>query len=116
VDAHTRFCAAIPIQAKSDVFKTLTFAIDVEAKRIGYYPSLLHSDRGTEFVNSELSKYCHEHIIWQRFSDAYTPQQNGLAERFNRTIIEALKTNLADSGLPKNLWHEVLSSKSNTGT
>ncbi|PLW56691.1 hypothetical protein PCANC_05107 [Puccinia coronata f. sp. avenae] len=78
--------------------------------KIGYYPSVLHSDRGTEFANLELGKYCHEHIIRQRFSDAYTPQQNGLAERFNRTIIEALKTNLADSGLPKNLWHEVLSS------
>jgi transposase InsO family protein len=109
VDSNTRFCAAIPLTTKSEVFVRLTRAIDVEAKRLGYYPSILHSDRGTEFTNSDLSKYCDEHIIRQRFSDAYTPQQNGLAERFNRTILESLRTIILDSGLRQNLWNEILS-------
>ncbi|KNZ60244.1 hypothetical protein VP01_158g13 [Puccinia sorghi] len=58
VDSNTRFVAAIAITSKSNVFATLTYAIDVEAKRLGYYPSVLHSDRGTEFTNQELSDYC----------------------------------------------------------
>jgi hypothetical protein len=70
---------------------------------------VIHSNRGTEFVNSELNKYCKEHVIRQRFSDAYTPQQNGLAEQFNQTILESLWTIILDSGLWKNLWNEVLS-------
>jgi transposase InsO family protein len=81
----------------------------VEAKQLGYHPSILHSDRGTEFVKSALNKYCEEQVIRQRLSDAYTPQQNGLAERFNRTILESLRTLILDSGLRQNLWNKVLS-------
>jgi hypothetical protein len=109
VDANTRFVAAIPLVTKSDTFKTLTHVINLEAKRLGYYPSILHSDRGTEFKNAELDRYCQEHVIRQSFSDAYTPQQNGLAERFNQTILESLRTVLLDSGLKATLWNEILS-------
>ena len=42
-------------------------------------------------------------------SNPYTPQQNGLAERYNRTLLESLRTILEDSQLKKNLWSEVLS-------
>lgn len=108
VDAFSRFCSAIPIKAKSDVFLTLTSVIASEAKRFGYHPSIIHSDRGTEFINTSLEDYCRRNIIRQRFSDAYTPQQNGLAERFNRTILEALRTILVDSGFRLNLWNEVI--------
>lgn len=110
MDGYTRFVAAIPLTTKSEVFSTLSRAIEIEAKRLGYYPSVLHSDRGTEFLNAQYKEFCKQNIIRQRFSDEYTPQQNGLAERFNRTIIESLRTVMLDSGLKPNLWNEVLSS------
>ena len=81
VNCCTGFCAAIPICAKSNVYAALTFALDVEAKRFGYYPTIIHSDRGTEFTNAEFEMYCNRNTIRQRFSNAYTPQQKGLAER-----------------------------------
>ncbi|KNZ48603.1 hypothetical protein VP01_553g1 [Puccinia sorghi] len=62
VDGNTRFCSAIPIKTKSDVFSALTYVIDAEAKRIGYYPSIIHSDRGTEFINASLGDYCRANI------------------------------------------------------
>ncbi|KNZ53201.1 hypothetical protein VP01_3309g2 [Puccinia sorghi] len=95
LDSNTRFVAAIPLVSKSD--------------RLGYYPSILHSDCGTEFFNLELGEYCRKNLIRQRFSDEYTPQQNGLTKRFNRTVIESLRTVMLDSGLRPNLWNEVLS-------
>ncbi|KNZ46513.1 hypothetical protein VP01_71g6 [Puccinia sorghi] len=55
-----------------------------------------------------MDAYCNDHCIRQTYSDAYTPQQNGLAERFNRTILESLRTILLDSGLPRHFWNEVL--------
>ncbi|KNZ54133.1 hypothetical protein VP01_3031g1 [Puccinia sorghi] len=92
----------------------LKYALEVEAKRIGYYPLIIHSDRGTEFVNEAMDLFCRTNAIKQTFSDAYTPQQNGLAERFNRTILESLRTILHDSGIRKNLWNEILSASTLT--
>ncbi|KNZ50634.1 hypothetical protein VP01_431g8 [Puccinia sorghi] len=112
VDSCTRFCAAIPLKAKSDVAESLPFLIDVEAKRFGHHPTILHSDRGSEFINSALKEYCENHLIKQRTSDAYTPQQNGLAERFNRTILESMRTILEDSGVNKKYWNEIASNSS----
>ncbi|KNZ60792.1 hypothetical protein VP01_149g1 [Puccinia sorghi] len=108
VDSHTRYCSATPLTLKSDVFETLTTIIDFEAKRFGYYPSILHSDRGGEFINSSMEAYCKEHLIKSRTSDPYTPQQNGLAERHNRTIVESLRTILTDSDLSKKYWSDVV--------
>ncbi|KNZ45691.1 hypothetical protein VP01_78g1 [Puccinia sorghi] len=110
VDGYTRFVAAVPLTSKSEVFSTLSQVINIEAKRLGYYPSVLHSDRGTEFLNAQVGEFCRTNVIRQRFSDEYTPQQNGLAERFNRTVIESLRTVMLDSGLKPNLWNEVISS------
>ncbi|GJR61550.1 retrovirus-related pol polyprotein from transposon TNT 1-94 [Tanacetum coccineum] len=44
-------------------------------------------------------------VLKQEFSNARTPQQNGVAERMNRTLIEAARTMLADSHLPTTFWH-----------
>lgn len=108
VDSCTRFCAAIPLRSKSDVAESIAQAIDLESRRFGYYPTVIHSDRGTEFINKHLLDFCNKHLIRVRYSDAYTPQQNGLAERFNRTILESVRAILKDSGLNKRLWNEVV--------
>lgn len=83
VDGNTRFVSAIPLTAKSEVCLNLSCLIDVESKRLGYYPSVLHSDRGTEFINAGMEDFCQKNVIHQRFSDEYSPQKNGLAKRFN---------------------------------
>jgi hypothetical protein len=65
VNSNTRFVSAIPLVSKVDVFSSLSRLLNVEAKRLGYYPSVLHSDRGTKFVNSNLENYYKEHVIQQ---------------------------------------------------
>jgi transposase InsO family protein len=102
VNSYSRYVSDLPLVSKGDVFGALSQVLDVEAKRFGYHPSVLHMDCGTEFVNTHMNQYCSKHVIRQHFLDAYTPQQNGLAERFNRTI-------LLDSSLRKNLWNEIMS-------
>ncbi|GKE59198.1 reverse transcriptase domain-containing protein, partial [Tanacetum coccineum] len=51
-------------------------------------------------------EFCREKGIKQEFSNARTPQQNGVAERMNRTLIKAARTMLADSHLPTTFWAE----------
>nr|GEU49540.1 probable protein phosphatase 2C 9 [Tanacetum cinerariifolium] len=61
-------------------------------------------DNGTEFKNKEMNQFCKKQGIKREFSVARIPQQNGVAERKKRTLIEAARTMLADSKLPTTFW------------
>ncbi|GJS06710.1 putative ribonuclease H-like domain-containing protein [Tanacetum coccineum] len=65
-------------------------------------------DNGTEFKNSVMNQFCEMKGIKREFSVARTPQQNGVAERRNRTLIEAARTMLVDSKLPITFWAEAV--------
>ncbi|GJY56587.1 putative ribonuclease H-like domain-containing protein [Tanacetum coccineum] len=65
-------------------------------------------DNGTEFKNREMNEFCGLKGIKREFSVARTPQQNGVAERKNMTLIEAARTMLADSLLPTVFWAEAV--------
>ncbi|GJR41805.1 putative ribonuclease H-like domain-containing protein [Tanacetum coccineum] len=69
----------------------------------------MRSDNGTEFKNRDMLEFCGNKGIKQEYSNARTPQQNGVAERMNRTLIEAARTMLADSLLPTTFWAEAVS-------
>ncbi|GJX63298.1 putative ribonuclease H-like domain-containing protein [Tanacetum coccineum] len=69
---------------------------------------IIRCDNGTEFKNRVMSEFCEQKGIKREFSVARTPQQNGVAERRNRTLIEAARTMLADSKLPTTFWAEVV--------
>ncbi|XP_075483610.1 uncharacterized protein LOC142523763 [Primulina tabacum] len=66
------------------------------------------SDRGTEFLNKYLSSYLEDHGIKHELSAARSPQQNGVAERRNRTLKEAARTMLAESGISQRFWAEAI--------
>ncbi|GKC14022.1 putative ribonuclease H-like domain-containing protein, partial [Tanacetum coccineum] len=59
-------------------------------------------------LNKEMNQFCEMKGIKREFSVARTPQQNGVAERKNKTLIEAAKTMLADSKLPTIVWAEAV--------
>ncbi|GJR82683.1 putative ribonuclease H-like domain-containing protein [Tanacetum coccineum] len=65
-------------------------------------------DNGTEFKNHAMNELCAKKGIKREFSMARTPQQNGVAERKNKTLIEAARTMLADSLLPIPFWAEAV--------
>ncbi|GJX83353.1 ribonuclease H-like domain-containing protein, partial [Tanacetum coccineum] len=65
-------------------------------------------DNGTEFKNSDMNQFYELKGIKREFSVARTPQQNEVAERKNRTLIEAARTMLANSQLPTTFWAEAI--------
>ncbi|GKD97884.1 putative ribonuclease H-like domain-containing protein, partial [Tanacetum coccineum] len=69
---------------------------------------VIRCDNGTEFKNKEMNQFCERKCIKREFSVARTPQQNRVAERKNRTLIEAARTMLADSKLPTTFWDEAV--------
>ncbi|GKE13668.1 putative ribonuclease H-like domain-containing protein, partial [Tanacetum coccineum] len=69
---------------------------------------VIRCDNGTEFKNRVMNQFCEMKGIKREFSVARTPQQNGVAERKNKTLIEAARTMLADSKLPTTFWTEAV--------
>jgi transposase InsO family protein len=94
------------LKAKSEVFnKFKEFKVLVEnlsEKKI----KILRSDNGGEFTSDEFKAFCKEVGIKRELSTPYNPQQNGVAERKNRTIMEAIKAMIHDQDLSMHLWAE----------
>nr|GEY61697.1 retrovirus-related Pol polyprotein from transposon TNT 1-94 [Tanacetum cinerariifolium] len=69
---------------------------------------IIRCDNGGEFRNKEINDFCSQKGIKREFSNARTPQQNGVAERRNRSLIEVARTMLADAKLPVTFWAEAV--------
>jgi transposase InsO family protein len=78
----------------------------------GHQVQRLRCDNGSEYINADLADFCREKGIKLETTVRYTPQQNGAAERLNRTLMEKVRPMLADSSLPKYLWAEAVATAS----
>jgi transposase InsO family protein len=67
---------------------------------------ILRSDNGGEYTSKEFVNFCKDVGIKRELTTPYNPQQNGVAERKNRTIMEVVKTMIHDQDLPMCLWEE----------
>ena len=68
----------------------------------------LRTDNGGEFKSDEFVKFCRERGIRREYTAPYSSEQNGIAERMNRTIQERVVSMLQHSGLSDGFWAEVL--------
>ena len=66
----------------------------------------LRSDHGGEYTSTQFEAFCKEAGIKRELTTPYNPQHNGVVERKNRTIMEAVKTVIHDQDLPMHLWVE----------
>ena len=105
---YTRFCWWEPLQKKSQAFSKLQ-AFNVMAKnQFGKAIRKLWSGNGGEFNSQEAKSWMQEEGIQWELSVAYTPEQNGVSERSNRTLLEKACTQLIQVCLPATLWGESL--------
>ena len=66
----------------------------------------LRSDNGGEYTSKEFEAFCKEAVIKRELTTLYNPQQNGVVEIKNRTIMEEVNTMIHDQDLPMHLWDE----------
>ncbi|GJZ43343.1 putative ribonuclease H-like domain-containing protein [Tanacetum coccineum] len=108
-DDYSRFSWVFFLATKDETSGILkTFITGIE-NQINHKVKIIRCDNGTEFKNNDMNQFCGIKGIKREFSIARTPQQNGVAERKNRTLIEAARTMLADSLLPTTFWAEAVS-------
>lgn len=108
IDDFSRKIVIYAIKNKSQVFdcfvKYKNYAENLLDKRI----KTLRTDNGSEYCNHKFNQICESNGIVHQKSCVYTPQQNGLSERYNRTIVERARCLLFDSSLPRNFWAEAV--------
>jgi len=86
-----------------NVFRSFKNSVEKESRT---YLGGLRTDRGGEFNSNEFKNFCVEHGIRRQLTAAFTPQQNGVAERKNRTIMNMVRSMLTEKKLPKIFWPE----------
>ncbi|GKB85503.1 putative ribonuclease H-like domain-containing protein [Tanacetum coccineum] len=107
-DDFSRFSWVFFLGTKDETSGILkTFIIEIE-NQLDHKVKVIRSDNGTEFKNSIMNQFCEIKGIKREFSVARTPQQNGVVERKNRTLIKAVRTMLVDSKLPTTFWAEAV--------
>ncbi|GJZ74123.1 putative ribonuclease H-like domain-containing protein [Tanacetum coccineum] len=107
-DDFSRFSWVFFLATKDETSEILkTFITGIE-NLIDLRVKVIRCDNGTEFKNRVMNQFCEMKGIKREFSVARTPQQNEVAERKNRTLIEAARTMLADSKLPTTFWAEAV--------
>ena len=104
VDEATRYVAGFPLRNKDDATKEIIKWSKAAAVKHNVQIKEFHSDCGTEFVNSELTRHFNSVGTMTTMTQPYTSKQNGIVERMNRTIIEATRASLQHCGAPKRLW------------
>lgn len=68
----------------------------------------LRTNRGGEFTSLEFNTYCSLYEIRRQLTAAFSPHQNGVAERKNRTLMNMVRCMLADKEVPKEFWPEAV--------
>jgi transposase InsO family protein len=109
VDDYSRYSCVFFLESKDEVFehlRSLALRLNIE------HPNCLkaiHSDNETEFRNASFDEFCLENGIDQQFSAPRVPQQNGVVEQKNRTLVEMARTMLDENRTHKRFWADAIS-------
>lgn len=109
VDDYSRYSWVFIMASKDEVFghfRELVLRLTTEL--LGA-PRATRSDNGTEFKNTLFASLCTERGLDHQFSSARVPQQNGVVERKNRTLVEMARTMLNEHTTPRKYWSEAIS-------
>ena len=108
LDERSKIGIAKPLLRKSDTASTVISVLKHFERQSGNRIKRIRCDRGKEFLNEQLNTFLQSSGIQQETSAPYTPQQNGNAERYNRTIIEKVRAVMLDCGLDKLFWNHAV--------
>lgn len=108
VDDYSRYTWVRFLGQKSETFENFEKLVHLIENQSEFKIKTIRSDRGTEFINKNFLSFCEGKGIKHQYSVARTPEQNGVVERKNRSLIEMTRTMLCDSSLPRYFWAEAM--------
>lgn len=108
VDDYSRMAFVYFLRAKNEVFKYFKEFKALVERQTGQKLKTLRTDNGGEFCSSEMKSFLLKAGIAHQKTNPYTPEQNGMCERMNRTVVERARCMLFDANLPKQFWAEAV--------
>jgi transposase InsO family protein len=108
IDDYSRKTWVYFLQDKSEafiIFKSFKARVEKEFRK---YIQTFRTDRGGEFNSHNFASFCELHGIRRQLTAAYTPQQNGVAERKNQMIMNMVRSMLVKKSIPKTFWPEAV--------
>jgi transposase InsO family protein len=108
VDDYSCFTWVFFLQEKSQTQDTLKGFLRRAQNEFGLRIKKIRSDNWTEFKNSQIEGFLEDEGIKHEFSSPYTPQQNGVVERKNRTLLDMARTMLDEYKTPDRFWAEAI--------
>jgi hypothetical protein len=108
IDDYSRKTWVYFLKEKAEAFEAFKRFKAMVEKISGCFIKALRSDRGGEYMSTAFSNFCDYHGIKRFLTAPYSPQQNGVAERKNRTILDMVRSMLKSKGMPKEFWAEAV--------
>jgi hypothetical protein len=108
VDDYSSFTWVFFLQEKSQTQETLKRFLRRAQNEFGLRIKKIRSNNGTKFKNSQIEGFLEEEGIKHEFSSPYKPQQNGVVERKNRTLLDMARTMLDEYKTPDQFWVEAI--------
>uniref|UniRef100_A0AAG5DMY5 Endonuclease n=1 Tax=Anopheles atroparvus TaxID=41427 RepID=A0AAG5DMY5_ANOAO len=108
VDDFTHFAALYTLSNKSEVFEAFKTYAAMAESNFDCRISRLGCDNGGEYIGAAFREFCRVRGIQVEYTVPYTPQQNGVSERFNITVVEKARAMIEDAGMTKKLWSEAV--------
>ncbi|MCO5602741.1 hypothetical protein L7F22_056879 [Adiantum nelumboides] len=108
IDDFSKFCWVYPLKAKSDVFTIFQHYVSMVENETGCKVQTLHTDRGGEYMSGAFKDFLGKKGIKHHCTMPYTPQQNGVAKRKNKSLMEMARCMLKAKSLPHKLWMEAV--------
>ena len=109
IDDKTRKVWLMFLKTKDETFDKFCEWKELVENQVNKKIKVLRTDNGLEFCNLKFDEYCKKNGIERHRTCTYTPQQNGVAERMNRTLMEKVRCLLNESGLDESFWAEAAS-------
>jgi transposase InsO family protein len=109
IDESSRYKWIYLMERRDQLFKMFVYFYTMIKNQFGKAIKAVRTDNGGEYTSDHMTEFLKQNGIIHERTVPYSPQMNGIAERFNRTLLDAVRSMLEESKLPKDYWGEAAS-------
>ena len=109
IDDYTRYAVVYFLKKKSEVFNMFKRYVENIELQSGHKVKELRDDKGGEYISNEMYEWMESRGIKTSETHRNSPHENGIAERYNRTMNDAARTMIIEAGASETMWAEAIS-------